>query len=166
MCSWYPQHLDVGKLPLHSNTSNTPAAGNIHLPWYIHGGKSKSECVLYSRKLLRDKTFMNVTILQPPAVFSTPIYVDQFNIPQKFSPQNAPFLPIHEVFPLKSFLLRGITRVNFHQINFRNRTSPECAYTRIQNFCFCDCDFNHKIHKHNYCIIYIWSYMVKVWVLG
>lgn len=23
VCSWYPQHFDVGKLPLHSNTSNT-----------------------------------------------------------------------------------------------------------------------------------------------
>ena len=36
-------------------------------------------------------------------------YATNFNIPQKFSPRNAPFLPIHE-----SFLPRKFPAIRYH----------------------------------------------------
>ena len=60
--------------------------------------------VPYSRKLLREKTFTNFAIFQPSAKEFSPRnsrhanthYATNFSIPWKFSPRNAPFLPIHE----------------------------------------------------------------------
>ena len=60
--------------------------------------------VLYSRKLSREKIFLNFTILRPPQVFLMKILgmphplCNQFKISQKFSLRNAPFLLIRESF--------------------------------------------------------------------
>ena len=71
---------------------------------------SRGGHILYSRKLSREKPFTNFTIFQPSAkVFSTKFwachthYATSFNIPRKFSPQNAPLLPICESFLLRKF---------------------------------------------------------------
>ena len=61
--------------------------------------------MLYSRKLLREKTFTNFAVLEPSAKgFLHEIWVCPyqpmigFNIPRKFSPRNGHLLPIRESF--------------------------------------------------------------------
>ena len=82
--------------------------------------------LLHSGKLSREKTLTNFTVLKPPAkVFSTkfgcavPTYMIGFSIPQKFSPQNGHFLPIHESslrlkFPAIQYYASG-TMVLYHK---------------------------------------------------
>ena len=78
------------------------------------------ELIPYSGKLSREKTFTNFAIFPPSAkVFSTKFqachthYATTFNIPQKFSPRNAPFPPIRE-----SFLPRKFPAIRYINLNW------------------------------------------------
>ena len=70
---------------------------------------------MYSRKLLREKTFVNFEVLW---LFTKVFFakfggvasiVAQVNNSQKFSPWKSYFPPIFEIFSLKSFVLYGMT---------------------------------------------------------